>query len=145
MCNSLCDSLCQYQSIRFVTIKNKKIASIYYFIIFLVLCYVVGYTVIYSKGYQATGDVSGTTVVKIKGSGAIGNDTVGLQPLDAMDLVVPSTEADAFFVTTAINTTPNQTQTTCDGDDDSPMCTADDASNCTLETFDWDSHGIYTR
>jgi len=127
-----------------VTIKNKKVASIYYFIIFLVLCYVVGYTIILSKGYQAQGDISGTTTVKVKGSGAIGNDTVGLTPLDAMDLVVPSTEADALFVTTAINSTPNQTQSTCDGDDDAPPCTANDTSNCTLTQFDWNSQGIYT-
>lgn len=86
-----------------MTIKNKKIASIYYFIIFIVLCYVVGYTIILSKGYQAADTVSGTTTVKIKGSGAIGNETAGtLLPMDAMDLVVPSTENSAFFITTVL-------------------------------------------
>ena len=143
MCSKLGDIFCQYQSIRFITVKNKKLASIYYLILLLVLAYIVGYTVVLSKGYQASNDVTGSTAVKIKGSGAIGNEAT-LQPLDAMDLVVPSNEMDAFFLTTTITSTRNQTQSVCDGDDDAPLCTADDASNCTLETFSWDSQGIYT-
>ena len=88
MCESLTDILCQYQSIRFITVKNKKLAAIYYFIVFLVLLYVIGYTIVIDRGYQATADASGSTSIKIKGSGLVGsNDTV--RPLDAMDLVFP--------------------------------------------------------
>eukprot|EP00486_Rosalina_sp_Unknown_P015356 CAMPEP_0201592242 /NCGR_PEP_ID=MMETSP0190_2-20130828/190193_1 /ASSEMBLY_ACC=CAM_ASM_000263 /TAXON_ID=37353 /ORGANISM="Rosalina sp." /LENGTH=244 /DNA_ID=CAMNT_0048050929 /DNA_START=30 /DNA_END=761 /DNA_ORIENTATION=+ len=143
MCQAVADALCQYQSIRFITVRNKKLVAIYYLIQFLVLCYVVGYTIIADKGYQAEDDVNGSTSVKIKGSGAIGKGA-SLQPLDSMDLVVPSNELNAFFITTAITTTPNQTQTTCNGDEDAPLCTHADTSNCTETYFSPNAQGIYT-
>lgn len=142
MCQAILDALCQYQSIRFITVRNKKLVAIYYFIQFLVLCYVVGYTIIADKGYQSEDDVNGSTSVKIKGSGAIGNGS-SLQPLDSMDLVVPSNELDAFFLTTAITTTRNQTQTTCNGDEDAPLCTRADTSNCTEIYFSPNAQGIF--
>ena len=83
--------------------------AIYYFIQFLVLCYVIGYTIIANRGYQAEDDVNGSTSVKLKGSGSIGNG-ITLQPLDSMDLVVPSNEM-------------------------APLCTHNDTSNCTEIEF----------
>mmetsp|Transcript_68683 Transcript_68683/g.109095 ORF Transcript_68683/g.109095 Transcript_68683/m.109095 type:complete len:387 (-) Transcript_68683:154-1314(-) len=144
MCQSLADAFCQYQSIRFITVRNRKLVAIYYFVILLVLCYVVGYTIIAAKGYQTTDEVAGSTSVKIKGSGSIGNNSATLKPLDAMDLVVPANELDAFFITTAITTTRNQTQSLCNGDQDVPECTVQDPSNCTEEYFSASSQGIFT-
>eukprot|EP01083_Nonionella_stella_P211178 763841_1 len=143
MCDRFTDAFCQYQSIRFITVKNKKLASIYYLILFLVLIYVIGYTIIANKGYQAIDDVSGSTSIKIKGSGSIGNGS-SLLPLDSMDLVNPSNELNAFFITTAITSTRNQTQTTCNGDEDAPLCTHTDTSNCTEQYFSPNAQGIYT-
>ena len=84
------------------------------------MAYVIGYTMIANKGYQIKDEIAGTTGAKIKGTGSIGNDTnyndiTELIPLDAMDLVRPSMEENAFFLTTAMTVTPNQTQTICDG------------------------------
>eukprot|EP01083_Nonionella_stella_P013141 37028_1 len=143
MCNKLGGVFCQYQSIRFITVRNKKLVIVYYLIVFVVLLYIIGYTIIANKGYQASSDLVGATSVKLKGSGSIGNGS-SLSPLDAMDLVVPSNELDAFFLTTALITTRNQTQTTCDGDAKTPLCTSADASNCTEDDFSWSSQGIYT-
>jgi len=150
MCQRIADALCQYKSIRFIQVKNKKLAFIYYSLLLLVLAYVVGYTVIAQKGYQIADEVAGTTGVKIKGSASIGNDTdftdiTTLIPLDAMDLVRPPMEENAFFLTTAMTVTPNQTRGICDGNiNEAPECTPQDTSACTEELYSWDSQGLYT-
>ena len=94
-------------------------------------------------------DAAGTTLVKIKGSGSIGDDVTltaitDLEPLDAMDLVRPSMEENAFFLITAMAITPNQTQDVCDGNpNETPSCSAHDASNCSQEFYSWNSQGIW--
>jgi len=108
-----------------------------------VLAYVVGYTIIADKGYQATDEVAGTTTTKVKGSGSIGNAST-LMALDSMDLVIPATEVGALFLTTAITSTPNQAQSVCDGNDDAAVCTSGDSTNCTAEYFSSKSLGLYT-
>ncbi len=105
MCQKICDSMCQYKSIRFINVKNKKLACVYYTLLVTVLGYVIGYTIIAEKGYQAHDEDADTTGVTLKGSASIGNDTdftdiSTLTPLDAMDLVRPSMEENAFFATT---------------------------------------------
>ena len=70
----------------------------------LIAFYVVLYTIAWEKGYQTTDTVSGTTSVKLKGSGSIGNESgpaTDLLVVDAMDLVQPSVEQNAFFLVTA--------------------------------------------
>ena len=70
----------------------------------LIAMYVVLFTIVSQKGYQVTDTVSGTTSVKLKGSGAIGDINGPINDLlvvDAMDLVQPSFEQNAFFLVTA--------------------------------------------
>ena len=152
MCTSILDAVCQYKSIRFIQVKNKKLACIYYSLILLVLAYVIGFTIIAEKGYQIKDEVAGTTGIKIKGSASIGNDTnhssiqdiLQLTPLDAMDLVRPAMEENAFFLTTAMTVTPNQTRGLCDGNlNEAPECTPQDTSACQEEFYAWDSQGIH--
>ena len=149
MCQRICDALCQYKSIRFIQVKNKKLACIYYSLILLVLAYVIGFTIVYNKGYQVKDEVAGTTGIKIKGSGSIGNDTnytdiTELTPLDAIDLVRPAMEENAFFLTTAMTVTPNQTQEICDGNpNEAPECTSTNTDPCKEEFYAWDSQGIF--
>ena len=68
---TLTDILCQYKSVRFISVKNKKVATVYYILITVVLAYIIGYTIIYDKCYQVQDDVNSVTSVRIKGSGAI--------------------------------------------------------------------------
>ena len=90
------EALCVYKSTRFIRVRNKKLATIYYFLLLCVLLYICIYTIWIGRGYQATDPAIGTTSVKLKGTGSvngttgkyIGNETV----YDAMDLVVPSIE-----------------------------------------------------
>ena len=70
----------------------------------LVAAYVVVFTIMMEKGYQHTAPVSGTTSIKLKGTASIGNASGPrheLIPLDAMDLVQPQIEENAFFLVTA--------------------------------------------
>mmetsp|Transcript_17697 Transcript_17697/g.27875 ORF Transcript_17697/g.27875 Transcript_17697/m.27875 type:complete len:389 (-) Transcript_17697:220-1386(-) len=150
MCQKLCDALCQYKSVRFIQVKNKKLAAIYYTVLLAVLGYVIGFTIIAQKGYQQADEVAGTVGVKIKGSSSVGNDTnftdiTSLIPFDSMDLIRPSMEENAFFLTTAMTITPNQTRGFCDGNpSETPECTVEDASACKEEFYSWNSQGMYT-
>ena len=130
----------------------------------LIAMYVVLYTIVLEKGYQTTDTVSGTTSVKLKGSGSIGDESgpaTDLLVVDAMDLVQPSMEQNAFFLVTArymfmkpvavLNeliymfsclacyrrvTTPNQTrQTNCAGNHDVPECTTENTTLCNEELY----------
>ena len=69
-----------------------------------VALYVVLFTIFMEKGYQNTTTAYGTTSIKLKGTGSIGDESGSRQeliPLDAMDLVQPQIEENAFFIVTA--------------------------------------------
>ena len=169
--DTLISACCQYKSIRYIRVHNKKLATIYYALMTLVLIYVIIYTIIYEKGYQDTDDVTGTTSAKLKGSACTGNlnnytDITELLPLDSFDLKQPSNEEDAFFVlssfsfllpyfcivcfyyqqcrTTARTITRNQTRTFCNGNKKVPTCTHEDTSACQQGLFSPDSQGLFT-
>eukprot|EP01083_Nonionella_stella_P125466 379507_1 len=153
MCNetqreTLAGLLCEYKSTRFIRVRNVKLSIIYWMTLFLILVYVIVFTIFIDKGYQATGTVSGTTSVKLKGSGSIGDvngPIANLRPLDAMDLVQPSMEENAFFVITAMALTPNQTRKlNCPGNADSPECTPQDTTACNQVLHDPKSNGLFT-
>jgi len=118
-----------------------------------VVLYVAIWTLLVEKGYQSSAPVSGTTSIKVKGSGSIGNESgplLDLLPLDAMDLV--AIEENAFFVVTSRVTTPNQTRGVCEGNEDVQECSEADATPCTTQHIDagtdamysWKSQGIFT-
>jgi hypothetical protein len=91
--------------------------------------YIIVSVIVIKKGYQITGAVSGTTLVKTKGSAynsgglpwynqaPIPDDYT--QIYDSTDLVFPPMERDATFITTNLYFTPNQTRSACyPGSDD---------------------------
>jgi len=132
--------LCEYKSTKFIRVKNPRLVTVYYGVILILLIYIIVYTVWYDKGYQSFDAVIGTTSIKIKGTGSQGlwywrNTTI----YDAMDLVVPSTEQNAFFLTTSNIITPNQTRGLCSGVQN---CTFD--NDCEDNLYDSDSQGIFT-
>jgi len=70
---------------------------------------------------------------------------MGLLPLDAMDLVQPSIEENAFFVVTSRAITPNQTrQLDCEGNGDVPLCSAENTTLCNQQLYSPESQGIFT-
>ena len=90
------EAFCVYKSTRFIRVRNHRLVTVYYSCIVAVLIYIVVYTIYLEHGYQKVDPVTGTTSVKLKGTGSVGgingkytgNETV----YDAMDLVVPPIE-----------------------------------------------------
>ena len=129
---SLAVSTClEYDIPKTVHIRSRFIGILQRFVQLVIIAYVVGYVFIAHKGYQYidNGAVSGTTT-KIKGV-AYTNDLdvrVGEQLWDAADLIVPPEENGAFFITTNIITTHNQTQGECTENAWGTNCTVD--SDC---------------
>lgn len=71
---------------------------------------------IFKKGYQKVGPIASSTVIKVKGVTFTKTKSKDLPEMyrriwDTSDLI--SSDNDAFFVTTNVITTPNQTRTTC--------------------------------
>ena len=72
---------------------------------------------IFKKGYQQIGSIESVTIIKVKGvtyTNSISGATVSelyRRIWDISDLI--TTSDDAFFVTTNIITTANQTRSTC--------------------------------
>lgn len=75
------------------------------------------YVMVYKKGYQEFANVESAVVTKVKGV-AFTNNNVNIPDIykriwDTSDLIVPPSENDAFFITTNIIITPNQTRGAC--------------------------------
>jgi P2X purinoceptor 4 len=72
---------------------------------------------VYNKGYQEFANVESAVVTKVKGV-AFTNTNKNIPDIyrriwDTSDLIVPPSENDAFFITTNIIITPNQTRGAC--------------------------------
>eukprot|EP01084_Bolivina_argentea_P111005 198153_1 len=134
---------CSYKSARLVKVHNKVLVSIYYGLLFLILCYICLYTIWYDKGYQANDLPLATTSAGIYGTGWLGqqnwqNTTI----YDAVDLVNPATEENAIFITLGFKIENNQTRGICNGNAKLPKCTTD--GDCIENLPNWASQGIQT-
>lgn len=71
---------------------------------------------VYNKGYQEFGKVESAVIMKVKGVAFSQPDAlpeIYRRVWDTTDLVIPPSENSAFFVTTNMIITPNQTRGTC--------------------------------
>ena len=168
----------EYDTPRIVHIRSKRVGVLSRFVQACILTYIVGYVIVYQKGYQKFDKVTSAVTTKLKGrnrnagarrgfnmtsrrpiSGVVftnftDDELVGVplpwKPLyrriwDATDYVVPPTENNAFFVTTNVIITPNQTQGSCAEDPSVPGARCDPANNtCAAGTSHTLGHGVYT-
>eukprot|EP01084_Bolivina_argentea_P267719 454542_1 len=91
---------------------GKRLLQILQFIVILILVfYVVIHDVIINKTYlQTDTSMISTIIAKTKTVGSIENtQTI----VDTVDIIYPSLETNALFITTSMIITPNQTRTTC--------------------------------
>jgi len=111
-----------YETTQIVRIRNVRVSLIHMAAQLFIFAYVVGYGIIYRKGYQATGQVVGSADIKPRGVGFTtdplpwhGPDTkASFHVYDAFDLVRPTPmEENALFVTTNMWVTRNQTRGIC--------------------------------
>lgn len=100
----------EYESAMFVKIKDPKLAILYYILTFFLLLYVVVYSIIIEKGYQAYDNLVSSTFIKVKGSV---RDSNGIM-YDSTDLVFPPLLPNSVFVTTNFANTQEQTRGTCE-------------------------------
>lgn len=117
-CERTLDLFLHYETLKIVDIKNRKVGLLFRLIQAVILTYVIGYVIIYKKGYQEHDTVISTVSTKLKGSDYVdfknySNLFNGIQIFDPTDYVIPPQETDAFFVTTNMVITPNQTQGKC--------------------------------
>ncbi|EFX89097.1 hypothetical protein DAPPUDRAFT_310786 [Daphnia pulex] len=125
-----------YDTPKVVHIRSKKVGILGRFLQLCVLSYIVGYVMVYKNGYQKFADVESSVVTKVRGSVAFTNSTNKNIPdiyrriWDTSDLIVPPSENNAFFITTNIIITPNQTRGACSEDPDLYGALCDSPRNC---------------
>ena len=118
-------------------------------IILVVLAYVVGYTIIWEKGYQEYEQLQGSSMMKMKGSGmtAAGRVVHALIPIapkpksmkltsacdlcwqvDVYDMVIPPIMPQSVFIGTNFDETLNQTRSFCEGSESEGLCNCSDGN-----------------
>jgi len=135
-----------------VHIKSKKVGLINRLIQLAIIVYIIGYVIVYKKGYQEFQKPYSSVTTKVKGV-SLTNLTNSSQELplyggvhvwDSSDFVVPPEEDNAVFVMTNMIISPNQTQSTCPEDPNFPgvNCTKD--SDCHRLEPVTNGHGLKT-
>ncbi len=126
----------EYQSVKFVRVKNRGLASIHRLIFILCLGYVIGYQIIWGKGYQKQDLFSSALDIKVKGVASVAkqNNKSEIQVFDAIDLVRPALEESAVFIQTNVWETKRQHRGICAGvdlhDPPSPPAQASERCEC---------------
>eukprot|EP00049_Salpingoeca_infusionum_P019295 m.361227 g.361227 ORF g.361227 m.361227 type:complete len:431 (+) comp19430_c0_seq1:93-1385(+) len=113
----------EYDTLKTVHITNHKVGLLYRLLQLFIIGYIVGYAILWDKGYQKTDSAVSSIFSKVKGVGITCNDLSlkyweleecanrsAIQVWDVADYVVPSQESNAFFIITNSLETKNQTQ-----------------------------------
>lgn len=136
--NQLLFSLFEYYTPKIVLIKNRKVGVLNRLVQLAIISYIIGFAIIYNKGYQDFSPIESSVTTKVKGviftnysknefNDLIPDTEVYRRIWDTADYVVPPSENNAFFVVTNIVITSNQTQGECPEDVTVPgaLCKSD--------------------
>jgi len=121
---SFCNSLIEYETPKVVTVHNPLIGMLRRALQLGVVLYVCLYQLWYAQGYQEFSGMESSVTTKVKGysQSILGPNNHSLpaslrilyeRVWDEADYVVPPAENGAFFVTTNVVITPNQTLGHC--------------------------------
>lgn len=142
----------EYDTPKIVHIRSKKVGVINRFIQVCIIAYVVGYALVYNKGYQDFDEVTSAATTKVKGT--IYTNITDFPPelehlynhriWDVGDYVEPAQENGAFFVMTNVEITPNQTQGACDEDPNMPDVICKSDSDCPVGEPILNGNGVRT-
>ncbi|OQV14284.1 P2X purinoceptor 4 [Hypsibius exemplaris] len=105
----------KYDTPRLVSVHSVSVGLLNRVVQISIIAYVVGFALIYEKGYQQTDTLESTVTTKVKGlvvASGSGHEWIS-RVWDTADYVVPPLENGAFFVTTNAVVTPNQQHGTC--------------------------------
>jgi cation transporter protein len=128
----------EYDTVKLVHIRNQKIGFVYRLVQLAIIGYILGYVIIYKKGYQETDLLVSSVTTKVKGTAL---DTTK-KLWDVADYVVPPEETNAVFVTTSAIITTNQTRGVCPEATGLANCTSD--KDCPPDQYVTYGNGIRT-
>jgi P2X purinoceptor 4 len=146
----------EYDTPRYVHINSKRVGVFSRIIQLILIGYIVGFVLVYKKGYQDTCDVESTIVTKVKGVSYTNytdqelnvpsNPDLYRRNWDASDYVVPasSNEHGGLFIMTTIVITPNQTRGTCPEDPNIEGSVCKSSDDCHLGYASEIGNGVQT-
>lgn len=153
---ALVSAFFEYDTVKVVHIKNKKVGTINRITQLVIILYIIGVAIIYKKGYQTFSSLESSTTTKVKGTAYTNFSIKEFNPhlrnhedygriWDVADYVVPPSESDSFFVTTNVVITSNQTKSTCPEDPKIPEALCDPKNNaCQAGTSNLLGNGVMT-
>ncbi|XP_041741547.1 P2X purinoceptor 5 isoform X3 [Coregonus clupeaformis] len=98
-----------FKTEKYVIAENRKLGISFRVFQICVLLYVIGWVLVYKKGYQSREEtVQSSVITKLKGVVMTNNTESGLYLWGAEDYVIPSTGEQVFFIVTNYLETPNQ-------------------------------------
>jgi len=103
-----------YDTVQIVRIRNWKLGLVHQAVTLIIFAYII-FSLVIDKQYQLAENVIGTADIKVKGTSYTEREDGWINFYDAADLVVPTHEVDAAFITTNWYPTFNQTQGQCFG------------------------------
>lgn len=149
----------EYETLKVVQIDNKKIGLLNRTVQLAIMCFVLGYAMIYEKGYQLYSPCTSASTVKVKGAlsteflpddvfnPALEDPQRYRRVWDIEDIVVPPHDTNKFFITTNVLVTPNQTISQCAEDPGikSAWCQSEnDTTSCIRGVPVNRGHGVMT-
>ena len=123
----------EYDTPRIVHIRSKKVGVINRFIQLVIIGYVIGYAIVWKKGYQEFDDVQSAVTTKLKGVVYVNHTEypdITTSVWDVAEYVVPPQENNAFFVITNLLETPKQSIGICPEDPGVFKAKCKDDSDC---------------
>ncbi|XP_013993407.1 P2X purinoceptor 5 isoform X1 [Salmo salar] len=98
-----------FKTEKYVIAENRKLGISFRVFQICVLLYVIGWVLVYKKGYQSREEtVQSSVITKLKGVVMTNNTESGLYLWGAEDYVIPPTGEQVFFIVTNYLETPNQ-------------------------------------
>ncbi|GIY37258.1 p2X purinoceptor 4 [Caerostris darwini] len=139
-CRTVAESLFSYETPKIVQIKSILVGVISRIIQLAIISYIIGYAIVYKKGYQEFSDVESSVTTKVKGIAFTNFSNEDFNPKilhpewyrriwDVADFVIPPSENGATFIATNIIITANQSQGTCPEDASVPGAICDKKNN----------------
>ncbi|XP_058963911.2 P2X purinoceptor 4-like isoform X1 [Pocillopora verrucosa] len=142
-CGQVCDTVLaavfEYDTAKIVHIKSKRVGVINRLIQLVIIVYVIGYVIVYKKGYQESQKPYSSVTTKVKGLSFtnLTNKSMelflygGFHVWDSSDFVIPPEENNVVFVMTNMIISPNQNQSTCPEDPNFTDVRCKSDSDCT--------------
>uniref|UniRef100_A0A4W3HDP7 P2X purinoceptor n=1 Tax=Callorhinchus milii TaxID=7868 RepID=A0A4W3HDP7_CALMI len=88
-CCSVCDFILEYDTPRIVLIKNKKVGLINRLVQLVILSYIIGWVLIWRKGYQDFDSIVSSVIIKVKGVAFVNSSGFGERLWDSADYIIP--------------------------------------------------------